>query len=384
MTQQQIYLDNAATTFPKSRTVITSMCETYARLGVSPGRSSYDLSSEAESLVETTRQKVARFFGAPDPQRVVFAANATDALNLAIQGMVAPGDHVVSTTLEHNSVLRPLHHLHSAGIIQYDLVSFDNRGFVDPDDIIKAVKPNTRMVVVTQASNVMGTIQPVAEIGRRCAEEGIHLVVDTAQSAGLVPMDMTAWQIGAVAFTGHKALCGPTGTGGLVIHPDISIRSTRFGGTGVDSKSLTHTPTYPHRLEAGTLNLMGIIGLSAGLDLITAEGIQTILHRETELIKKLCSALRKIDKIRILGEPEAPDHVGLATITMENMHPQDLADILDGDFGIAVRAGLHCAPLVHKAMNTYPDGAVRFSLGPFSTAADIDAAINAMDAIGRF
>ena len=379
-----IYLDNAATTFPKPRQVIDAMCETYARVGVSPGRGSYDLSTEALSLVEKTRLKIARFFGAPDPERVVFAANATDALNLAIQGIVQPGDHVVSTTLEHNSVLRPLHHLQAAGVIDYDLVPFDNHGFVDPDDIGKAIRTNTRLVVVTQASNVMGTIQPVEEIGRRCADKGVCLLVDTAQGAGLVPLDMTAWHIGAVAFTGHKALCGPTGIGGLVVHPDVDIRPTRFGGTGVDSKSLVHTPAYPHRLEAGTLNLMGIIGFSYGLDHILAAGIESIFAHEAGLIRTLCKGLRPIDGIRIFGEPEMAGHVGLATIVMPDKHPQDLADILDGDFGIAVRAGLHCAPLVHKAMGTYPDGGVRFSLGPFSTAADIDAAIDAMTAIARF
>jgi selenocysteine lyase/cysteine desulfurase len=230
----------------------------------------------------------------------------------------------------------------------------------------------------------MGTIQPVAEIGRRCADKGGCLLVDTAQSAGLVPLDMTAWHVGAVAFTGHKALCGPTGIGGLVVHPDVDIRPTRFGGTGVDSKSLVHTPAYPHRLEAGTLNLMGIIGLSHGLDHIMAAGIESIFAREAGLTKRFCNGLRSIDGIRIFGEPEMAGHVGLATIAMPGKHPQDLADILDGDFGIAVRAGLHCAPLVHKAMGTYPDGAVRFSLGPFSTAVDIDAAIDAMTAIARF
>jgi len=381
---QLIYLDNAATTFPKPRSVIEAMCETYQRVGVSPGRGSYDLSSEAQSLVEQTRGKIARFFGAPDPERVVFAANATDALNLAIQGIVQPGDHVVSTTLEHNSVLRPLAHLQAAGVIGYDLVPFDDRGFIDPDNIENAIRPNTRLVVVTQASNVMGTIQPIEAIGRRCSEKGVCLLVDTAQSAGLVPLDMTAWHVGAVAFTGHKALCGPTGIGGLVVHPDVDIQPTRFGGTGVDSKSLVHTGTYPHRLEAGTLNLMGIIGLSHGLDHIGAEGVGSILAREAGLAGQLCRGLRAIDSIRIFGEPEAADHVGLVTVTMKDKHPQDLADILDGDFGIAVRAGLHCAPLVHIAMGSYPDGGVRFSPGPFSTAGDIDAAIAAMAAIARF
>lgn len=382
MKSKLIYLDNAATTFPKPRAVLDAMVETYAGLGVSPGRGGYDLAAEAEELVRTARRKVADFFGAPDPDRVVFTANATDALNIAIQGAVGPGDHVVSTQLEHNSVLRPLHHLEEAGIIQYDLVPFDSAGFVDPGDIAGAIRPNTSLVVVSHASNVLGTIQPMEEIGRVCAEKGVPLLVDTAQSAGLVPVDMTAWQAGAIAFTGHKALRGPSGIGGLVVHPQVNIRSTKFGGTGIDSRSPIHTQTYPHRLEAGTLNLMGIIGLSVGLDVVKAEGLEDVHKRETTLLKRLCAGFSETNRIRIMGKQKGPS-VGLATVTVEDMDPHDVAAILDADFGIAVRAGLHCAPLVHKAMGTFPAGGVRFSLGPYTTEEDIERAIGAMEMISK-
>ena len=271
MTERTIYLDNAATSFPKPASVLSAMVETYAKLGVSPGRGGYDLATEAEALVDRTREKLARFFGAPDPKGVIFANNATDALNLAIQGLLKPGDHVVSTRLEHNSVLRPLHHLRERGLIEYDLVPFDGKGFIDPQEIASAIRRNTKLVVLCHASNVLGTIQPIAEIGRLCAEREVPLLIDAAQSAGVIPIDIAVSRISALAFTGHKSLLGPTGIGGLIIHPELDVQSTRFGGTGVDSKSLVHTQTFPHRLECGTLNFLGIIGLSGGLDFVIGE-----------------------------------------------------------------------------------------------------------------
>ena len=274
MTERTIYLDNAATSFPKPASVLSAMVETYGRLGVSPGRGGYDLATEAEAFVDRTRGKVARFFGAPDPRGVIFANNATDALNLAIQGLLKFGDHVVSTRMEHNSVLRPLYHLRQRGMIEYDLVPFDGNGFIDPQEVARAMRRNTKLVVLCHASNVLGTIQPIPEIGRLCAERGVPLLIDAAQSAGVIPIDMAAWRISAMAFTGHKSLLGPSGIGGLIIHPELDVQATRFGGTGVDSKSLMHTQTFPHRLECGTLNFLGIIGLSAGLDFVIGEGPQ--------------------------------------------------------------------------------------------------------------
>ena len=373
-----IYLDNAATTFPKPKQMLETMVARYHRMGVSPGRGSYDAAAEAEQLVEDARDKVARFFGSEDAERVIFAANATDALNLAIQGMLAPGDHVVSTRLEHNSVLRPLHHLAQRGVITYDLVPFDAAGFVAPDEIERAIKPHTRLVIVTHASNVLGTVQPVAEIGQRCARRNVPLLVDAAQSAGVVPIDMQAMEISAVAFTGHKSLLGPTGMGGLVLRPDTEIRTTRFGGTGIDSKSLSHPQRFPHRLEAGTLNLMGIIGLCAGMDVVLEKGISSIHKREIELLTRLRNGLAGFNGIRLYCAENLNNHVGLLTVTLDRIAPVDVGAILDGDFGIAVRTGLHCAPLIHQDMGSYPHGGVRFSVGPFNTDADIDYALEAM------
>lgn len=383
MTRRLIYLDNAATTFPKAEGVLANMIEIYQQLGVSPGRGSYDLAVEAGDLVEAARSKVARLLGAPEPARVIFAANATDALNLAIQGLVEPGDHVVSTRLEHNSVLRPLHHLRQQGLIQFDLVDFDGTGFVDPGDIVKAIKPNTRLVIVSHASNVLGTIQPIAEISTRCAQKGVPLLVDAAQSAGVVSIDMDAWHLAAVAFTGHKSLLGPTGIGGLAIHPDFELRTTRFGGTGVDSQNLVHTQDYPYRLEAGTINLMGIIGLSEGLRFLEQEGIDAIHKREMELLTRLRNGIAKLDMLESYCAEDLTNHVGLMTANVKGMNPADAGAILDADFGIAVRVGLHCAPLVHEGLGTFPRGAIRFSLGPFNTKNDIDLTLEALRAIDR-
>lgn len=376
-----IYLDNAATTFPKPQEVLERMVEVYSRLGVSPGRGSYDLAVEAEQLVAETRRKLANFFGAPDPDRVIFASNATDALNLAIQGIVKQGDHVVSTCLEHNSVLRPLYHLREQGRITYDLVPFDSQGFVDPQDVARAIRPNTSLVIVTHASNVLGTIQPVQDIASICAERGVPLLIDTAQSAGQVPIDMAGWGVSAIAFTGHKSLLGPTGTGGLICSPDLKIESTRFGGTGVDSKNLVHTPTFPHRLEAGTLNLLGIIGLAAGLDYLQKEGIVEMRQREMALIRRLRDGLASLPRITLYGSDPGDNHVPLLCCNIQGLNPTDVGSILDGDYGIAVRTGLHCAPLVHTSLGTISTGAIRFSLGYATTEEEVNLAIEAMEEI---
>lgn len=381
MDNQLIYLDNAATSFPKPRPILDRMVDTYARLGVSPGRGGYDLAMEAAALVSQIRQKTARFFGASDPDRVIFAANATDALNLAIFGLVGPGGHVVSTRLEHNSVLRPLFHLRQHGGIEYDLVGFDQQGRVDPGAVARAIRPDTRLVVCTHASNVLGTVQPVADIARVCDERGVPLLLDTAQSAGHVPVAMDKWNVSAVAFTGHKALLGPSGIGGLVLSPGLEIKSTRFGGTGVDSRSPVHTQEFPHRLEAGTLNLLGVFGLAAALDYLEQEGLEHVHQREMVLVRQLYEGLSSMPGITLHSPRPAEHDVPVLACTVRGLSSEDVGAILDGDYGIAVRTGLHCAPLVHADLGTDAAGAVRFSPGRFNTGADIDRALEAMDAI---
>jgi cysteine desulfurase family protein len=383
VSQRPIYLDNAATAFPKPATVLANMVQAYHRFGVSPGRGNYDLATEAGDLVAKTRQKVARFFHAPDPDRVVFTSNATDALNIAIQGTVKAGDHVISTRLEHNSVLRPLHHLHLRGVIEYDLVPFDERGFVDPGDILSAIKPNTRLVILSHASNVLGTVQPVYDIGRLCAERGVPLYVDVAQSAGVLPIDMELWGLSGIAFTGHKSMLAPTGIGGLVLGPGVEVEPTRFGGTGFESLSLVHPHAFPYRLEAGTHNLMGIIGLAEALDYLQDRGIESIHAGEMKLLRRLRDGLSGCENIRMYGSGDSAEHLGLLTANVQDMDPEDVGAILDGDFHIAVRVGLHCAPLLHETIGTSPRGTIRFSMGPFNTEEDIDETVTAMKTIAR-
>lgn len=383
MENHLIYLDNAATTFPKPPGVLEQMVARYRRIGVSPGRGGYDRAADAETVVQQGREKLARFFGAPDPDRVIFTANATDSLNLVISGLLQPGDHVIATRLEHNSVLRPLHHLQQGSGISCSLIPFDGDGFIDPNDIAAAIRPETRLVIVNHASNVLGTVQPVAEIGAVCAAHGIPFLVDASQSAGQIPVDMGAINASAVAFTGHKSLYGPTGIGGVAVHPDLEIRPTRFGGTGIESASLTHTRRYPHRLEAGTHNLMGIIGLSLGLDAILAKSIDAIHAEEMRLMTRLHAGLSEIEGVELYGAPPPANRLAVLAANVRDISPEDVGAILDGDFNIAVRVGLHCAPLVHESLGTAGRGAVRFSLGCFNTEADIDQAIAAMALIAK-
>ena len=379
-----IYLDNAATTFPKPTGTLERALERYRELGVSPGRGNHDLAMRASDAVDEVRAKVAAFFGAPDPERVIFGANATDALNTAILGLVRPGDHVVTTRLDHNSVLRPLHHLAETGVITWDAVPFDERGIVTADALEALLRPATRLVVMTHASNVIGTVQPVAEIAGRCAARGIPLVLDAAQSAGQVPIDMAALGISALAFTGHKSLFGPSGIGGLVVMPSLEIATSRFGGTGMDSASLVHTQAYPLRLEAGTLNLLGVLGLGEGLDFVGAQGVAAIHAREAALLTRLRNGLAATERVTLYrAAGDLADRVAVLACNVDGIHPQDVGAILDGDFDIAVRVGVHCAPLVHRDLRTIDRGAVRFSLGAFTTGADVDAAVEAMRAIAR-
>jgi cysteine desulfurase family protein len=321
--------------------------------------------------------------GAPDPDRVIFASNATDGLNLAIQGILKPGDHVVSTRLEHNAVLRPLYHLKQRGWIEYDLAPFDASGFIDPDDIARAIRPNTKLVIVNHASNVLGTLQPVETIGQICVERNVHLLIDAAQSAGQVNIEMTDWPVSAVAFTGHKSLLGPSGIGGLAVSPELEIDSTRFGGTGYESKSPIHTQEFPYRLEAGTLNLLGVIGLSAGLDYLQAEGMERIHQREIALIRRLQQGLSNLTGVTIYGPPPEKRQTPVLACNVKGMVAADVGAILDGDYGIAVRTGLHCAPLVHADLDFLEHGTVRFSVGWYNTDEDIDRTCEAMAAISR-
>jgi len=376
-----IFLDNGATSYPKPEEVYQYMDYFYRNFGVNPGRSGYDLCMEAGLVVEETRALLTGFFHGTDPNRLCFGYNSTDALNLAISGLLRPGDHAITTTLEHNSVLRPLYHLSLQGV-EVDYVPFDGRGFVDPDEIRKRFRPNTRLVVVNHASNVIGTVQPIAAIGRLCREAGIPFAIDASQSAGKVPIDMEAQFLDVVAFTGHKSLLGPTGIGGLYVREGVEIRITRAGGTGVRSAVRTHLEEYPYRLEYGTPNVMGIAGLKAGVTWVTQKGMEAIHAEEMRLAGLLLDGLRAIPRVRLYCLDGLDDHIAVLALNLEGMDAADVGTMLDVDFGIACRTGLHCAPRVHEQLGTDKiHGAVRFGIGPFNTEEHIGKAVEAVGKI---
>jgi cysteine desulfurase/selenocysteine lyase len=379
-----IFLDNGATSYPKPEEVYSFMDHFYRNFGVNPGRSGYDLCMETGELVEETRAMMTKFFNGTDPNRLCFSYNSTDALNLIINGMLKEGDHAISTTVEHNSVLRPLYHLYKNNGVEVNYIPFDSKGFVDPDEFPKRFKKNTKLVVVNHASNVIGTIQPVKDIGKYCREKEIPLVIDASQSAGKIPVDMEALNVDIVAFTGHKSLLGPTGIGGLYVREGIEINHTRAGGTGVRSAVRTHLDEYPYRLEYGTLNTMGVAGLHAGVKWIEKQGLENIHDEEMRLTAKLRDGLKNVGGVTLYCQDDLADHISIFLFNVDGLEALNTGTILDVDYNIASRTGLHCAPLVHEQIGTAEiHGAVRFGIGPFNTEEHIDTAIQAVKEIAE-
>ena len=377
-----IYLDNAATSFPKPEETYVFMDQFYRTHGVNPGRSGFDLCMETGQLVDDTRKQLCRFFNGTDHNRLVFSYNSTDSLNLALFGLLQAGDHAVTTTVEHNAVLRPLHHLASQGGVEVDHVPFDEKGFVDPAAIAAKFKKNTKVVAVNHASNVIGTVQPVAEIGRLCAERGIHLVVDASQTAGKIPIDVQAMNIDVLCFTGHKSLMGPMGIGGMYVREGVEIRHTRAGGTGVRSAQRAHLDEYPWRMEYGTPNVMGIAGLHAGVKWLETRGLHAIHTHEMALMQRLADGLRGIPGVTMYCQDDLANHIAVMILNVSGLEAGDVGTILDVDHNIACRTGLHCAPIVHEQIGTDKlHGAVRFGIGPFNVESHIDAAIAGVTAI---
>ncbi len=379
-----IYLDNGATSYPKPEEVYTYMDQFYRRLGVNPGRSGYDICIEAGEVVENTRKTLTNFFNGTDPNRLCFSYNSTDALNLFINGMLEKGDHAITTTIEHNSVLRPLYHLWKYSGIEVDYVPFDDKGFVDPDDFKKCFKANTKLVVVNHASNVIGTIQPIKEIGKLCRENGIAFAVDASQSAGKIPVDMEEQYLDIIAFTGHKSLLGPTGIGGLYVREGVEVRHTRAGGTGVRSAVKTHLDEYPYRLEYGTPNTLGIAGLLAGVQWVEKQGLQHLHRHEMKLTTKLRDGLKQIEGVTLYCQDDLIDHISVLLFNVDGLEALNTGTLLDVDYNIASRTGLHCAPLVHDQLGTTEiHGAVRCGVGPFNTEEHINAAVEAVAEIAE-
>jgi cysteine desulfurase family protein len=373
-----IYLDNAATSFPKPEAVYQAL-DRFARHDLAnPGRAGHKMALAAERALDDARHLLNQFFHGEGPERFAFTLNCTDALNMAFKGVLGEGDHVVTTDLEHNSVSRPLRALELAGRISLTRVRADGGGTIDPDAIRRAMLPRTRLIAMTHASNVLGTVQPVAEVGRVARERDVLFLVDAAQTAGVVPIDVRATAIDLLALPGHKSLFGPTGTGALYVGPRAQLRAWREGGTGGDSASETQPREFPYFLEGGTPNVLGVAGLAAGVKYVQERGRDAICRHEVALTQRLWRRLDEIGGFETFGHRDPLRRVGTLSFRAEALPAAEVGGILDQTFEIAVRPGLHCAPYIHRSLGTFPDGTVRVSPGPFNTEEDIDCLAGAL------
>lgn len=372
-----IYLDNAATTMIKPPCVVQAVTEALTSLG-NASRGAHGGALDANRLLYRTRGKLAGLFGCPRPERVIFTGNSTEALNVAINGTIRSGDHVIATALEHNSVLRPLYRLRAQRGVELDFVPADWAGRVDYSDFERLVRPNTRAVICTHASNLTGNRLDVARIGEIAAAHGLLFILDASQTAGATPIDMARDGVSILCFTGHKAMMGPQGTGGLCVGGDVDIEPLKVGGTGVQSYLEEQPGEYPTRLEAGTLNGHGIAGLSAAADFIERTGIDAIHDREIGLARRFYEAVADVPGVRVYGDFSTWERCPIVALNLSDVDSALVCDALWRDYGIAARAGAHCAPLMHRALGTEAQGAVRFSFGYFNTADDAEAASRAV------
>ncbi len=372
-----VYLDNAATSWPKPESVYLAVDRFMREVGATPGRGGHGQERAALALADAARANLAELFHAPDPQCVAFTMNCTQAINMALKGTLRPGDHVIASSIEHNALWRPLKALELRGI-QLSAIPTAADGTLDPGDIERAIRPNTQMVAMLHASNVLGSLMPIAEVGEITQRRGILFLVDAAQTAGAYPIDMAGMHIDLLAFAGHKGLYGPHGTGGLILRPGLTLETLLEGGSGVESRPETMPEATPARLEAGTQNAAGIAGLLAGGNCVWEQGVNRIRAHEMAMTGLLMESLIGLPGSRILGPAAADRRVAVVSITVEEYVPEQLADVLDQAFGIATRAGLHCAPQAHRTAGTLEIGALRFSPGYFTTPDDIRLAAEAL------
>ncbi|MGC9259855.1 MAG: aminotransferase class V-fold PLP-dependent enzyme [Phycisphaerae bacterium] len=379
------YLDNAATSWPKPPEVAAAMTEFLEHGAANPGRAGHRMAVAAEKMLDCVRKQLSEFIGGTDIHRLIFAMNCTDALNMAFKSILRSGDHVITTRLEHNSISRPLQTMADAGFITLTRVGFSpETGVIDPDEVKKAITPKTRIIAMTHAGNVVGTLQPVAAVGKVARERGVLLLLDTAQTIGAVPINVVHEHVDMVAFPGHKSLLGPTGTGGLYIHTTVNVDeliAVREGGTGGDSSTPTQPRLMPYLLEGGTPNTVGIAGLGAATAFVISHDPGKTLAHERALVQRFIDGVADIAALTIYG-PKGPNaaanRVGTLSFNVQGYSPQELGGILDESFSIAVRPGLHCSPYAHRVIGTFPDGAVRMSPGYFNTVADIDLLLEAL------
>ena len=371
-----IYLDNAATTLQKPQCVIDAVVQAMQSMG-NAARGAHASSLTASRVVYDTRCKIAKLFGCPKSENVVFTCNSTEALNIALNGVFEPGDHVITTDLEHNSVLRPLYRLEKQGIISLSFVPADRLGRPDYDAFTRTLQPNTRAIVCTHASNLTGNLIDIGKVGEIARAHGLLFIVDASQTAGTVPIDMTRMNIDILCFTGHKGLMAPQGTGGLCIREGVEIRPFKVGGSGVHSYDHEQPSPYPTRLEAGTLNSHGIAGLSAALDFIDSIGIDTIFQKEQALMRQFYEGVSKIEGVAVYGDFDA-ERTAVVALNIRDYDSGAVSDALYEQYGIATRPGAHCAPRMHQALQTTDRGAVRFSFSWFNTQQEVDCAIAAV------
>ena len=377
-----IYLDNAATSYPKPRVVLEAMTKYLEQCGANPGRGAYKMAVAATRTVFETREELARFFNVDDSRNVIFTPNGTEAINLALKGVLESGDHVVTTSLEHNAVTRPLKILEQEGI-DTTKVRCSREGSLDPDDVAGAIQKNTKLIVATHASNVIGTILPIKEIGKIAREHQVTFMVDAAQTAGILPLDVKELNIKLLAFPGHKALMGPPGTGGLYIDPRLELKELVQGGTGEDSRGVFQPSSRPERYESGTLNAVGIAGLGAALEFLQNVQIKKICEKERGLTARLLEGLKRIDKVEVYGVEAEDERVPLVSFNIAGKTGEEVCVLLDKKFDIAARSGLHCAPDAHQTLGTLETGTIRFSPGYYNTTQEIDEALEAVATISE-
>jgi len=377
-----VYLDNAATSFPKPEVVYQTVNHVFRNIGANPGRAGHKWGIEANRLITDVRETIAKFFNISNPSNIVFTHNGTEAINLGIKGLLNPGDHVITTSMEHNSVLRPLKALAKKGV-ETTVVRCSREGYLDPYKVQKAIKVNTRLIVMTHASNVTGTLLPIKDISCIAKDNGIFFMVDASQTAGTIMIDVQKLGIDMLACPGHKALLGPQGTGFLYIRDGIELTPLLEGGTGWSSELETQPENLPEKFESGTLNTPGIIGLGAGISFIKTERIEKIRKHEICLSTELTNRLNEFEEIEWYGPESQEKKTGVLSFNIKGLNPLDVGFILDNVYNILVRAGLHCAPEAHKTIGTFPEGGVRISVGYFNTAEEIDLVSEAIKEIIR-
>jgi cysteine desulfurase/selenocysteine lyase len=378
-----IYLDNAATSFPKPKQVIAAVANYLNEIGGNPGRAAHAQAREAGRVIDRTRRSLATLLGNVKPSRLLCTPSTTVALNLAFKGLLQAGDHVVTTSMEHNSVMRPLHALQKLGI-SHSQIPCSPSGELDPADILPLIQPQTRLIALIHGSNVTGNVMPVSEVGKMARERGILLLVDAAQTVGKIPIDPQQSNIDLLAGPGHKGLLGPMGTGFLYVRPGLELEPLWQGGTGTYSESMEQPETWPERFESGTLNAPGLAGLAAGIAEVQKQGLEAIAAHEQSLIESLADGLNQLPGIILYGSPDKSSCTGTLSFNVQELDCSEVAHILDTAYAIAVRSGLHCAPAAHRTINTFPHGTVRVSVSPYNTQEDIHTLIGAVSEIVKF